>query len=496
MPESSIPRVTGWTNDLYEAREAEEHLVIEAFRGSIKSTKCIAFLAFRIGHCPHLTNLVIGSGDDDASEVAKMVADIISDNPGWKMAFPNIIPNEKGRWGAKSGYDVVDTNIAGVNLENYTEWAQLTQGEGRASTIKGVGYQSKYLPGPHPTGVLLVDDIHNEDNTTSLREQKKVKNIYKGTILPMLEPETWHMVAGTPWNDSDLIAYVKSTGVYRHVFTPACEIDKDGKLINLTWPSKWDIKRLERKRKEVGEIEFARMYLLDLDKTKGLVLSREALKYWPHTELKKFAVNWPVIIGIDYTSTADPLKEKGDYFALAVGRVIPGGQGIVITDGARVKLSQAEAEQLVVSWGLKYPTLMGIYVEAVFSGNEFYNHLLNNAEIRKSGLPILPVRVRGKKGKRYEKEILPLFERSRLYLSDEENPFLNAFKDEWLHWGGDRLADLYTDDTLDAVYCIVGSEIGQSFVSPLVRNQAKITNPTWDTQKKPNPMRGFGRTYG
>lgn len=487
--------MAGWIEDFYTSREEDVHLVVEAFRGSTKSTTCIAFLAFRIGHHPKLTNLVIGSGDDDANEVAEMVAEIIKENPGWKLAFPNIIPNEKGHWGTKSGYDVVDTNIAGTGLENYEEWAQLTQGEGRARTLKGVGYKSKYLPGPHPTGVLLVDDIHNEENTSSLRELMKVKKIYKGTIIPMIEPETWHMVSGTPWTDNDLISYVKSTGVYKHVFTPACEIDKEtGKNVNPTWPSKWTIARLGRKLKEVKDIEFARMYLLDLEKTKGLVLKEEDLKYWPHLELRKYGINWPVIIGVDYTSTADPLHEKGDYCALGVGRVIPGGQGIVIADGVKKKLSQAEAEMMVVSWGLKYPTLLGIYVESRFSGLEFYNHLLNNSEVRASGLPIMRVPVKNSKGWRYEKEIAPLFQRSRLYLSDEEIPFLNSFKAEWLNWQGDRLEKMYNNDTLDAVYCIVGSEIGQSFVSPLVRQQAKITNPTWGREKEPNPIGlGFGR---
>ncbi|HDZ13872.1 hypothetical protein LCGC14_1238620 [marine sediment metagenome] len=413
-----------------------------------------------------------------------MAANIIRHSPGWKMAFPNIIPNEKGHWGADSGYDVYDTNIV------YEEWARITQSEGRARTLKGVGYRSNYLPGPHPTGVLLVDDIHNEDNTTSRRELKKVKDVYKGTILPMIEPETWHMAVGTPWTDSDLISYVKSTGVYKHVFNPACEMVGD-KLVNPTWSSKWPVSLLERRRKEVGEIEFARMYLLDLEKTKGLVLKKEWLKYWPNAQIMK---EWPVIIGVDYTSTADPLREKGDYFALAVGRVIPGGQGIVIEDGLMIKLPQSEAEMAVITWGQRYPTLMGIYVESVFSGNEFYQHLLNNPEVRASGLPINKVPVRKSKGWRYEKEVAPLFQRSRLYLSDAENAFINAYKDQWMGWQGDRLSDLGHDDALDAVYCIVGSDIGQSFVSPLVRQQAKTTNPTWGREKEPNPIGlGFGR---
>jgi len=297
------------------------------------------------------------------------------------------------------------------------------------------------------------------------------------------------MVIGTPWTDNDILAYVKSTEAYKHVFTHACEMDGD-KLINATW-DKWDLEMLARRRKEVGEVEFARMYLLDLEKTKGLILKKEDLKYWPHKEING---DWPVILGVDYTSVEDPLRERGDFFALGVGRVIPGGRGIVIEDGIRVKVSQAEAESLVVSWGSLYPTLHGIYVEAIIAGNEFYKHLLNNAEIRAAGLPVLPVRFNKSKGFRFEKVLSPLFERSRLYLSDAENPFVNAFKDEWLHWQGERLSKMYNDDTLDAVYAIIESDIGQSFVSPLVRKEAALTNPIFRKPKEENPIgKGFRR---
>lgn len=478
-----------WIDKIYEGRSEELHTLIEAFRGSTKSTTAVALLGFRIGQEPEKTNLIVGSGDDDATEVAEMVANIIMHNPGWKLVFPHVVPDTEppaglkaGHWGSASGYDVWDNRV------DYAEWKRMRQQEGRAPTLKGVGYSSNYLPGPHPTGVLLIDDIHSEKNTASVRELSTVKTIYKGTILPMVEPETWHMVVGTPWTDSDLIAYVKSTGVYKHVFTPACEMDGD-ELVNATW-GKWDLERLERRRKEVGEVEFARMYLLDLEKTKGLILKKVWLKFWPHREING---DWPVIIGVDYTSTEDPLRERGDYFALAVARVIPGGRGLVIEDGVRAKMSHADAESKVVSWGSRYPTLMGIYVEAIISGNVFYQDLLKNAEIRASGLPIMPVRFNKSKGVRFEKIVAPLFERSRLYLSDAENPFVNAFKDEWLHWQGERLSKMYNDDTLDAVYAIIESDIGQSFVSPLVRKEAALTNPVFAPPKKKNPIFGFRR---
>ena len=129
-----------------------------------------------------------------------------------------------------------------------------------ASTMIGVGYKSNYLPGPHPTGVLLVDDIHNEENTRSDRELNKLFAIYKGTILPMIEPETFHALIGTPWNDYDIIADRKKNKMYIKLYTPiVTNIPvlgdvRDGKVMegkpwegDPVWPEKWGPKEIRDK---------------------------------------------------------------------------------------------------------------------------------------------------------------------------------------------------------------------------------------------------------
>ena len=221
------------------------------------------------------------------------------------------------------------------------------------------------------------------------------------------------------------------------------------------------------------------MYLLDLSKTKGLVLKKEWLQYWPH---KGINMDWPVYIGVDFTSTEDPLKEKGDYCVLLVAREIPGGKGIVLTDGFRAKVSQAEAEDKVISWILRYPTLRVVGIESIITGQMFYEDLLKNAILKESGANIQPVRFNVRKGIRYEKTLAPLFQRGRVYISDAEIEVLNHFADEWINWQGDKLADLYHDDCLDAAYALI-DKAGFA-VTPIGKEKKKITNPFYNQGKK------------
>ena len=77
--------------------------------------------------------------------------------------------------------------------------------KGKDPTLLGVGYKSRAVIGKHPTGVLLIDDIHDENNTRSARELEMVRQVFTGTILPTITAETWQVVVGTPWVGDDIL---------------------------------------------------------------------------------------------------------------------------------------------------------------------------------------------------------------------------------------------------------------------------------------------------
>ncbi|MDH5507804.1 MAG: hypothetical protein OEZ02_11350, partial [Anaerolineae bacterium] len=259
-----------WVAPLYAAQAAGRGTVIEAFRGSAKTTTLtIAFTAFRIGLEPHKSNLLVQVGDEAAKDNTQQIADLIAHNPGWKLVFPQVRPDYAAGWGG-SGYEVQRSDM------DYADWRRLCANtKGKDPTFVGLGYQSRAIIGRHPTGMLLIDDIHDEHNTRSARELEMVLKIVTGTILPTVTPASWKIVVGTPWASNDVLAYAKSTGRFDAVRTPI--LRENGGAKQPVWPAMFPAEEIEKQRQLAGEIEFGRMFLLDLQAAAGVHLKREWL---------------------------------------------------------------------------------------------------------------------------------------------------------------------------------------------------------------------------
>lgn len=453
-----------WVDGVYNAKAKGRGVVIQAFRGSTKTTTLtIAFTAFRIGKEPACSNLLIQVGDDIALDNTEAIADIIANNEGFKAVFPHVEPDRDKGWGA-GGYEVKRNDM------EYGKWRAMNA-DRKDPTLIGLGYKSRAIIGKHPSGVLIVDDIHDENNTFSEREMAKVNKILTGTIFPTITDSTWVVFVGTPWVRNDTLGYLASTGEFDLVKTPI--YDKDGKSV---WPQQFTPSVIEKQKKIAGTIEFARMFLLDLEAASGQNLRREWLHAYPANEI---GTTWPVNIGVDYASTADKLKDKErDYFTIAITRDIPGG-GSVLVGGIRKHLSQGEAEEQIKSVAGMYPTLKMIGVEAIGKGEEFYYLLLRN-----TSLPIRPVKHgRKSKGERFQRQMAPLFMSGRMWVTDQHDEFIKHFIDEWLTFpNGEH------DDCLDAVYMAMACSKG-ALMPPMEKDDL----PPIKRIKQENPYAQLGR---
>lgn len=486
-----------WVCRLYEARAEGKGFVIEAFRGSSKtSTITIAFLAFRIGLNPHDSFLVLQATAAAARVTCRQVADLIEHNAGWRVAFPHIVPDKKLSWSMSRGFEVKRSDM------DYAAWRQLcAETKGRDPSFIGLGYRSSFVVGLHPTGMLLADDIHNETNTRSVKEMDKAVAIITSNILPTLNPNSWKVFIGTPWRQGDVLQYLKATETYASVSTPiytenfpedraapspkrerasqpqagegegnaigqASDVGLRTLDVEPTWPDRFPIPVIENYRLMLGEREFARMYLLDLSAAEGIHLKAEWLQKVDSANIQP---GWPVVMGVDYASTADKQRDSDrDYFAVAIGRAQPSGSGIILIDGYRGHLSQAEAQAKLLELVAFYPNTEVIGIESVGKGEEFY-HLLSSHP----SLPIVSMNPGGQgKGPRFQNAMAPLFERGWARITDAQSPFLQAFRQEWLRWPwGDH------DDTLDSTYWMLRA--GQYHLPPAAQTR-KVHSPFSD----------------
>lgn len=458
-----------WVSALYEAREQGKGLVVEAFRGSTKTTTVtITFVAYRIGKEPHKSNLLVQVGDDIAQDNTSAIADIIANNPGWKLVFKDVVPDTEKGWGA-GGYEVKRTDM------DYEQWRMLNT-DRKDPTLVGVGYKSREIIGKHPNGMCVIDDIHDENNTSSARELETVIRIVTGTIFPAMTKETWRIFIGTPWTDTDVLHYVSSTGEYNHVKTPAERVNEEGERVAV-WGEVFDLAELDKIRRLTGSLEYARMYMLDLTHAKNRVL-----KYmtYPNSEIR---FNWPMVGGTDYASNRDAARNasgKGDYFALCYLAKLP-GSGAVVVDGVIDRCTQAQGEAYMLRAQEIYPMWMKNGVESIGKGDDFFQVLMRNPLLR-----VIPLTPGGRgKAERIERELSPWLENGTIRISDANTPFLNELRRELDAW-----PNVDHDDAIDALYYAMRM-MPEVFIMPEMSNEVR---EVVKRKRANNPFLAFGRS--
>ena len=174
MPEHA----KGWVYDIYEKKAEDRGSLIFAFRGSWKTTTISQlFTAFRMGKEAWKANLILQVNDKAAQITTLAIADLILKNPRWLDIFPTVVPDKRKGWGAE-GYWIRDTSISD------SDWADLIV-TSKDPSLLGLGITSGSVIGKHPTGVLLLDDIHDQENTSSELERAKVLLMVTRTVMPM-----------------------------------------------------------------------------------------------------------------------------------------------------------------------------------------------------------------------------------------------------------------------------------------------------------------------
>jgi len=480
---------------IYAAKAEDRGALLFAWRGSWKTTTIsVTFTAYRIGKEPHRANLIIQANDDSANNTTKQIADIIQNNPVWREIFPHIVPDESRGWGA-AGYEVMRNDL------DYGQWRGLNSSR-NDPTLLGLGIRSKSLIGKHPDGVLLMDDIHDEENTISDRERNNVILKVTDTIMPfivedMAQPRgkkmiTWTIAVGTPWTDDDAYYYLKSTGefdfhatpVMREISADEAEETPDVTYIDhldlvgwyvLTWPERFDVERICVWRNRTGKRGFARMFELDLKKSK-----ETGLKFFTYPA-ERIEATWAFGGGCDYASVRDRLakadNKNRDFFALAYGAQIPTG-GAVIFDGVVGHRTQAGGEAEIEKAQGIFPNWGWTVVEGDGKSEEFITVLQLKPHLR-----IIPMMTAGKgKHLRQERQMAPWFEIGLIRISDADTPFLNMLR---------RAFDNYpdgNDDVRDAVYWYCRSI---PHVLQLPPTDEEIPG-MYRKEQQPNPLLEFG----
>lgn len=398
-----------WAEFLYDCHDSGKASIIEAFRGAGKSVFATIFAAWRMGHDPTKTNMIIRSNFNSAEDTGSAIAKIIAQNKNWKLFFPHVVPDEGSAWSVIKGYNIRDLRLTDGR------WAQMVSGRGPSKSLMVFPYTSGNIIGRRVSGLLLVDDIHTDENVESASELADVIRIWNDTISRVRLPDCWTFFIGTPWNPDDLLQQLKELKGYKFIKTPV--VDAGGEP---TWPTMFDQEAIQGLMDDdiTGGPGFARMYLLDL--------SAHVSKVFQYTLIndQTIASTWKRRSGLDYASIegGGNLKWRS-HCALANVAQDPVTGGWVVSEGFLGQVPQSAVERWVMDNQDAWPHHEYTTIEMDGKGAEFFAVLARNKDVR-----LVPEKTGGKnKAKRIE-ELEPLFRNGTIKVSTGQSQFLTTLR--------------------------------------------------------------------
>lgn len=494
----------GWVNQIYGDKAMDRATLIFAFRGSWKTTTVSQlFTAFRIGKEAWKANLILQNNDATAQNTTLAISEVVDKNPRYRELFPDVKPDKKKGWGAQ-GYWIRDHTISDE------DWAEYTS-KTKDPTLLGLGISSGSVIGKHPTGVLLMDDIHDEGNSSSELERAGIVKRVAETVFPMAVRDatqkegeqltTWTLAVGTPWNEQDAYHYMKETGEFGFLYSPLLFPVNEGDpgavyfdhkqlqgWYRIAWEERIPYDSVISLYNLSGHRGFWRMYLLSLIGASDLGLP---FMSFPADKIKDYEKDYNLVAcgGVDYASMIEirgkPIDSKNrSKFALAYGYILP-TRVFVITGGMLGHYTQLKAEGHVEKVQGMHKNYRTTGVEMNGKGEEFFAVLA-----RKPELDLLPYWT-GKtaKDKRLETELGPWLEMGKIMVSDEDTPFLNDLRKALWEFPHGNL------DVLDAVFGVSKTIPDVLVVEKQPDDQ--ILPHARRKRKHKNPFGAFGmRRYG
>lgn len=500
---------------IFEDHSNNMGTVVFASRGSWKTVSIsVTLTEWFVGNHPHLTNLIVCANDDSAEKVTKAVAATIEFHPVWKLAFPGIVP-DKGKWSTE-GFNVINENM------DRDEWAKLV-GARVDPTFVGGGYKSTRLNGKHPTGLLIMDDLHDINNSMSQKERQAVVMALTTIILKTVVREddalvTWVVDVGTPWALDDAHHVMRDSGSYGYIGIPAMTAAEEGAEgaiyldgVNkktgavyediegwwvLTWPERFGEQSIMQER-SLGKSQFWQMIMLDLG-----IASQGGLRYYAYYE--DVDRNMPALGGCDPTTfSVNSVTKNNEHSHFALGYAVKDlrTNKLIIDDGILEQCTMLQAENHIIAAQGMFTNWGSTYVEDVSVGRVALAAWQRNPRMKVLASSLNMKDVKGVEQARItdKKQRMSLisryFEDGSVLISNKDTPFLNALR---------RLFDNFHDldpkshdpawDAGDAVFHIVKNAL--DFLVRPVYSEKELRLGKKIRQK--HPLMGIGdyRGYG
>ena len=268
--------------------------VIEGPREHGKTETVVCLTLFILGINPNLRIKVVSNTDTNAIKFITQVEKNILSNAELHEVFPGLVPDPNGSW-AGGAMDVLKDLEADLGIKD--------------SSIEGYGATASATGGR--TDLIIFDDIVGARETiTEPARLPKIKRLFFQDWLNIGGQS--HLYIGSAWSPDDLIEDLVAHEMWCAWRKPA--INDAGEPL---WPERWSLKKLEKRRNEIGDEAFDQQFLL-----KGL---RQNRTWWTQaiidsskaTDLYLGETRVPILATYCGVDPAASLKNTGSFSCVA-----------------------------------------------------------------------------------------------------------------------------------------------------------------------------------
>ena len=195
-----------------------------------------AWTLWQLGHNQNLCGAIISNTSSQATKILGEISEDICTNTHYQYLFPNVKPETR--------------------LGKFQKWTDKELMLEREFTGKDFSLQAIGVGGPllgARLDFVILDDVMDFESSLTQGQRNKVMQWITSTVLSRLAKDGKCIVIMTAWHDDDVgHRLAKEHNFFKKSYKAILD---DGSSL---WPEQWPISRLEEKRKELGEFEFAR----------------------------------------------------------------------------------------------------------------------------------------------------------------------------------------------------------------------------------------------
>lgn len=193
---------------------------------------------YELGKNPNLRIAVVSNTSDMAKKMVRQVGQYVEKSIELREVFPNLRPTHDPSlpWTAQSL--TVDRGRLG----------------GKDPSVQACGVHGNIMGSR--IDLLILDDILDYENTRTPTPREDVWRWVRSSLFSRLTQNARVIVVGNAWHPDDLLHRLAREPDFKGYRFPV--IDKAG---NLTWPDRWPKDRIEKAKRDLGPLEFARQLL-------------------------------------------------------------------------------------------------------------------------------------------------------------------------------------------------------------------------------------------